>query len=201
MNRSSPADGGESASGDSAPSRHAEVGPRASRTWRRIGDPRSGSVDPWVLVSYNVLAPSLCAKHPHLYGGALRHANWSARSCRLAAELASYRASIYALQEVESVDFFVAATKLDGVVFAPRCDERRDGCAIIFDSTRFSLVSSESLVLDACTSRGEVCALAVLRDRRRDALLVVANVHLLFNPKRGCRRPCGQSIRRTRTLT
>ncbi|KAJ8602553.1 hypothetical protein CTAYLR_008344 [Chrysophaeum taylorii] len=153
------------------------LGPREVETRRRMRE-RS-----WILVSYNVLAPSLCERHAHLYGAAAAFADWEYRSPLLREELRGYGAGIVALQEVESdgLEFFASAAGLEGTVFAPRGD-RPEGCAILFDA-QFRLAESEALLLDAGEAKSNACAIAVL-DAADDRTLVVACVHLLFNPKR-----------------
>lgn len=155
---------------------------RPGRRWNRLKG-RGASKEKWTIVSYNILSPSLCSAHAELYRQN-KFTGWKERKKRLMRELESYDAAIYALQECNA-EIVEKLQKYKGVVWAPREDDRGDGCAIAYDRNRFRLEQFEAVRLDASASRYESCAIAVLDENMGNLTIIVASVHLIYNPKRG----------------
>ena len=147
------------------------------------------------VLSYNTLADVLAFKHaPELYRavppGVLP---WRARVAGLRAELAHHSADIVCLQEIDraaDVAGFLRAAGYD-TAYAPRTGGRADGCLTAWRRGRFVLAGPPQTLAMADHGLKDNVALVVgLKPVGPSAsegapTLVVANTHLLFNPKRG----------------
>eukprot|EP00633_Aureoumbra_lagunensis_P000321 CAMPEP_0197292988 /NCGR_PEP_ID=MMETSP0890-20130614/26245_1 /TAXON_ID=44058 ORGANISM="Aureoumbra lagunensis, Strain CCMP1510" /NCGR_SAMPLE_ID=MMETSP0890 /ASSEMBLY_ACC=CAM_ASM_000533 /LENGTH=328 /DNA_ID=CAMNT_0042767365 /DNA_START=206 /DNA_END=1192 /DNA_ORIENTATION=+ len=141
------------------------------------------------IASYNVLSPKLKAKQPKLY---LKDSGYDERKRmqEVCKEIREYEPQLVALQEVEKdfVDRFASEIKLNVAAYAQSGGkERTDGCLVLYDSTRFSLLHSEIGILDADQGKVNAFAIAVFNDNYKttNRKIILATTHLLFNPKRG----------------
>jgi len=73
--------------------------------------------------------------------------------------------------------------------YKKRTGSKPDGCAVVFKTSRLSLHSSNPVEFlrpgDALLDRDNVGLVLMLRPADGDAVICVANTHLLYNPRRG----------------
>lgn len=150
----------------------------------------------FTVMSYNILSQDLLLDNSYLY----RHCQpsvlpWEFRLPNLLQEIQQYNADILCLQEVQE-DHFVNQIKpaLEALgyqsEYKKRTGSKPDGCAVVFKSSRLSLVSSNPVEFfrpaDSLLDRDNVGLVVVLRPTSDpSASLCVANTHLLYNPRRG----------------
>ncbi|XP_040919882.1 protein angel homolog 2 isoform X2 [Toxotes jaculatrix] len=153
------------------------------------------------VMSYNILSQELLQDNAYLY----RHCNptvlpWEYRLPNLLAEIQQHNADILCLQEVQE-DHFENQIKPALQTLGYQCEYKKrtgrkpDGCAIIFKSSRLSLLSSNPVEFfrpgDALLDRDNVGLVVLLRPNNGldqsdpSAFICVANTHLLYNPRRG----------------
>lgn len=179
---------------DAEAARNARLGVRA-RQWARARarkSPEDASATSFRVVSYNFLAPECAASlRRSLYRCIGAHRlDWSRRAVTLAAELDALRADVVCAQEYDesasgTLDEALLRSGLERGVRATRGD-KRDGCAIFYRASAFEIEGTPEVVRFGDVGLGDnVACVAVLRHRARDARVVVATAHLLFNPKRG----------------
>lgn len=181
---------------DADAARNARLGVRA-RHWARARarkSPEDARATAFRVVSYNFLAPECAAslrRSLYRFVGAHR-LEWSRRSATLGAELDTLRADVLCAQEydeseMETLDEALRRSGLERGVSATRSN-KRDGCAIFYRASAFEMECTPEIVRFGDVESGlgdNVACVAVLRHRARDARVVVATAHLLFNPKRG----------------
>ncbi|XP_059504551.1 protein angel homolog 2 isoform X3 [Stegostoma tigrinum] len=149
------------------------------------------------VMSYNILAQDLLEDNSHLY----KHCSqpllqWGFRFPNILKELKQLDADILCLQEVQNNHY---RQQLKPVLeslgyhceYKMRTGNKRDGCAICFKRSKFSLISTcpvefyrpKIQVLD----RDNIGLVLLLQPvlSQSAALLCVANTHLLYNPRRG----------------
>ncbi|KAI8542942.1 hypothetical protein RHMOL_Rhmol08G0179400 [Rhododendron molle] len=165
--------------------------------------------DKVVLVSYNILAVENASKHQDLYSKVPpKYLDWDRRKKLLYEEICRYSASILCFQaslSIFEVDRFCDIDNLlqkDGFrgVYQARTGEARDGCAIFWKNELYTLLHQESIEFQMFGLRNNVAQLCVLKmtqDQSSSTLdtkaspacqsrsLLVGNIHVLFNPKRG----------------
>lgn len=167
--------------------RHQEVGSK------------TGGVE-FSIMTYNILAQDLLEKHPDLYARSRPQSlNWNVRCQRLLAEIQYHSPDILNMQEVQHDHFHngllpVLREKGYRGVYQKRANSS-DGCVTLWREDKFHLLRSTPVNY----KRGEVL------DRDNIALIVellpshqgkesenpekdkivIANTHLLFNPRRG----------------
>jgi endonuclease/exonuclease/phosphatase family metal-dependent hydrolase len=163
------------------------------------------------VVSYNTLADELAFKHaPELYRAVPRAAlAWRARCAGLRAELAHWAADVVCLQEVDRPADVAAFLREAGYDFAyaPRTGGRADGCMTGWKRGRFALAApARTLAMADHGLKDNVALLTLLKPVGVESVpgeagtgggaagplpppppptLLIANTHLLFNPKRG----------------
>ncbi|XP_029903605.1 protein angel homolog 2 [Myripristis murdjan] len=155
------------------------------------------------VLSYNILSQELLQDNAYLY----RHCDpavlpWDYRLPHLLAEIQHYNADIVCLQEVQENHYetqIKPALEALGYQceYKKRTGKKPDGCAIVFKTSRLSLVSSNPVEFfrpgDALLDRDNVGLVLMLRPdaaaaagrAEPSALVCVANTHLLYNPRRG----------------
>nr|XP_057921376.1 protein angel homolog 2 isoform X2 [Doryrhamphus excisus] len=153
------------------------------------------------VMSYNILSQDLLEDNLYLY----RHCPpqvlaWTHRLPNLLAEIQKYDADVLCLQEVQEDHFekqIRPALEARGYhcEYKKRTGQKPDGCAIVFKTSRLSLLSSNPIEFfrrgDALLDRDNVGLVLLLRPNhatgRSDSsnVLCVANTHLLYNPRRG----------------
>lgn len=151
-------------------------------------------------MSYNILSQELLQDNVYLY----QHCRpgvlpWSYRFPNLLAEIRLHRADILCLQEVQQ-DHFEDQIKPALQDLGYQCEYKKrtgnkpDGCAVVFNSALFSLVSSNPVEFfragDALLDRDNVGQVVLLRPCTVSPdstlpVVCVANTHLLYNPRRG----------------
>ncbi|XP_010428336.1 PREDICTED: carbon catabolite repressor protein 4 homolog 5 isoform X2 [Camelina sativa] len=156
--------------------------------------------DKVVLVSYNLLGVDNASNHMDLYYNVPRkHLEWSRRKHLICKEISRYNASILCLQEVDRFDDIDCILKKRGFqgVHKSRTGEASDGCAIFWKEKLFELLDYQHIEFDRFDMRNNVAQLCVLEMNHEDPKsklsvrpsdprrLVVGNIHVLFNPKRG----------------
>lgn len=147
------------------------------------------------VLSYNTLADGLAFKHaPELYRAVPQGVlPWRARVAGLRAELSHHGADVVCLQEVDraaDVAGFLRAAGYD-TAYAPRTGGRADGCLTAWRRGRFEEAAPPcTLAMADHGLKDNVALIVALRPVGPSAgpaapTLLVANTHLLFNPKRG----------------
>jgi mRNA deadenylase 3'-5' endonuclease subunit Ccr4 len=145
------------------------------------------------VMSYNVLADAYALKHKHeLYAqtpmGCL---SWSNRAQLLAREIIHWSPTIVCLQEVDKYKDIEDKLRHHGYVgrFLQRTNDRPDGLAMFWKDDVFAVESMEDVMFSEHGLRDNVAQVYRLRMRKQDKDahfdIVVSNVHVLFNPKRG----------------
>ncbi|CAL8316528.1 unnamed protein product [Merluccius merluccius] len=153
------------------------------------------------VMSYNILSQDLLQENAYLY----RHCDpsvlpWDFRLPNLLGEIQLYDADVLCLQEVQQ-DHYEAQMKpaLEALgytcVYKKRTGKKPEGCAVVFKSSRLSLVSAHPLEYlrpgDALLDRDNVGLVLLLRPTDAAGqsdpsdFICVANTHLLYNPRRG----------------
>uniref|UniRef100_A0A1J3I9F8 Carbon catabolite repressor protein 4-like protein 5 n=1 Tax=Noccaea caerulescens TaxID=107243 RepID=A0A1J3I9F8_NOCCA len=161
--------------------------------------------DKLVLVSYNLLGVDNASNHMDLYYNIPpQHLEWSRRKHLICKEIGRYNASILCLQEVDRFDDLDGLLKNSGFqgVHKSRTGEASDGCSIFWKDKLFKLLHHQEIEFDSFGLRNNVAQLCVLEMNCEDPKsklraqssgqtstsprrLVVGNIHVLFNPKRG----------------
>ena len=181
---------------ESETERNARLGVRA-RTWahassRKRSAPSRDAVE-FRVASYNTLACGYASElRRSLYRVATHRLEWSSRSKTLAAELKILATDVLCVQEYEEETWRTMRRTLDGLsysrgAFAERASaEKRDGCAIFYRSDVFECEYSENVSF-ANHGLGDnaACVVTLRHRKRKDIRIVIANGHLIFNPKRG----------------
>ncbi|XP_041814825.1 protein angel homolog 2 isoform X2 [Chelmon rostratus] len=163
--------------------------------------PPGGTAFDFSVMSYNILSQDLLQDNAYLY----RHCDprvlaWNHRLPNLLAEIQQYDADILCLQEVQE-DHYENQIKPALQALGYQCEYKKrtgakpDGCAVIFKSSRLSLLSSNPVEFfrpgDALLDRDNVGLVLLLRPNDTvgqsdpSAVICVANTHLLYNPRRG----------------
>ncbi|KAM7402929.1 hypothetical protein PAMA_003720 [Pampus argenteus] len=180
------------------------------RVWEEVGEsaaaaepavqPTKASMD-FTVMSYNILAQDLLEANQELYTHCpLEVLDWSYRCCLLLQEIEKWAPDILCLQEVQEnhyhEELHPVLTQMGYTcVYKRRTGTKTDGCATCYRGSCFSEISVTLLeffkpdieLLD----RHNVGIVLLLRPvvpqevKVKDALLCVANTHLLFNPRRG----------------
>ncbi|XP_067428516.1 protein angel homolog 2 isoform X2 [Thunnus thynnus] len=153
------------------------------------------------VLSYNILSQELLRDNIYLY----QHCHpgvlpWEYRLPNLLNEIRQYDADILCLQEVQQ-DHYENQIKPALQDLGYQCEYKKrtgkkpDGCAVIFKTSRLSLLSSNPVEFfrpgDALLDRDNIGLVVLLRPNdaaaRSDpsAFICVANTHLLYNPRRG----------------
>lgn len=153
----------------------------------------------FTLVSYNILSQTLLNDHGYLYTSCNpKDLEWPKRGHRILSELLHKQADIICLQEVESEHLqSLYRPKLARCgyqcLYKKKTGYKIDGCAIFFKSKLFQLMSYKGIEFNRTDmanllNRDNVGIIAVLKPKfsceTDNSRLVIANTHLIFNPKR-----------------
>ncbi|XP_039981819.1 protein angel homolog 2 [Xiphias gladius] len=178
--------------------RHWETSPACSS---HPQPPGASTAFDFSVMSYNILSQQLLQDNAYLYG----HCDpvvlpWEYRLPNLLAEIQQHNADILCLQEVQE-DHYQNQIKPALQTLGYQCEYKKrtgrkpDGCAVIFKSSRLSLLSSHPVEFfrpgDALLDRDNVGLVVLLRPNSAighadpSAFVCVANTHLLYNPRRG----------------
>ncbi|XP_011610181.2 protein angel homolog 2 isoform X1 [Takifugu rubripes] len=166
-----------------------------------VRPPRGSAAFDFSVMSYNILSQELLQDNAYLY----RHCDpgilpWNHRLPNLLAEIKQHDADILCLQEVQE-DHYENQIKPALLTLGYQCEYKKrtgskpDGCAIVFKSSRLSLLSSNPIEFlcpgDTLLDRDNVGLVLLLQPHDaasssgRPTSICVANTHLLYNPRRG----------------
>ncbi|KAA0711544.1 Protein angel -like protein 1 [Triplophysa tibetana] len=174
-------------------------------TWRLWEDLSEACGEPcadlfeFSIMSYNILAQDLLEAHPELYTHCQEEMlMWEYRFHLLLRELRAWMPDILCLQEVQENHFqeqmFPVLIEMGYTcIYKRRTGSRTDGCALCYQSERFTQLSVNLLEFyrSDCQllNRDNVGIVLLLQPitEQGEALspICVANTHLLFNPRRG----------------
>lgn len=174
-----------------------------SRRWVLSSRDSSNYRDKVVIVSYNILAVENASKHPDLYFKIPpKYLDWDRRKKLICSEINHYHPGILCFQEVDRFDDLNSLLQMFGFegVYKARTGEACDGCAIFWKDKQFTLVHEENIEFQMFDLRDNVAQLCILKMNQNHAnkdlntetseslssrSLLVANIHVLFNPRRG----------------
>ncbi|TXG62111.1 hypothetical protein EZV62_013474 [Acer yangbiense] len=174
------------------------------RNWEHAkAAPPPGS-DRFLVLSYNILADYLAISHrSSLYFHIPRYIlDWQWRKKSILFELGLWSADIMCLQEVDRFQDLEEELKDRGYngIWKMRTGNAIDGCAIFWRTSRFKLLFEESIEFNKLGLRDNVAQICVLELSSQNhtentaALptssapcnkVVVCNIHVLYNPRRG----------------
>ncbi|XP_057799433.1 LOW QUALITY PROTEIN: carbon catabolite repressor protein 4 homolog 6 [Salvia miltiorrhiza] len=159
----------------------------------------------FTVLSYNILADYLATDHWHqLYYHIPRYImDWNWRKKNIIFELGLWSADILCFQEVDRFQDLEAELKSRGYngIWKMRTGYPVDGCAIFWRVSRFKMIFEESIEYNRLGLRdnvAQICVFESLNGRNISSgastlstssassnRVVVCNIHVLFNPKRG----------------
>ncbi|WVZ69726.1 hypothetical protein U9M48_018465 [Paspalum notatum var. saurae] len=160
-----------------------------------------------LVLSYNILADYLAHEHRVLYVGIPSFMlDWNWRKNKLLQEFSWWSPDILCLQEVDKFTDLEQEMAREGYngIWKMRTGKAADGCAIFWKTTRFQLCHEEDIEFNKLGLRDNVAQLCVLesvvpRNVQTDSTnlstsssnpqqakqVVICNIHVLYNPKRG----------------
>ncbi|KAJ1688200.1 hypothetical protein LUZ63_019590 [Rhynchospora breviuscula] len=172
------------------------------RRWRFPPSPPVPSrFERFRLLSYNILADYLAVQHSKLYLHVPPHMrSWQWRMDNLLFEFQLWSPDVLCLQEVDR--FPDLQTKLESKgyngIWKIRTGNASDGCAIFWRTNRFQLLHHEYIEFRQTGLKDNVAQICVLESivektlgndspstKTSSSRVVVCNIHVLFNPKRG----------------
>ncbi|CAA3006599.1 Hypothetical predicted protein [Olea europaea subsp. europaea] len=183
--------------------------PRASkpadyRSWEYAKPGPPPRCERFTVLSYNILADYLAIDHrSKLYFHIPRHIlDWSWRKKKIIFELGLWSADILCFQEVDRFQDMETELIPRGYngIWKMRTGDPVDGCAIFWRVSRFKLLFEESIEFKKLGLRDNVAQICVFEslDQQYNSnppadpaspananRVVVCNIHVLFNPKRG----------------
>ncbi|KAL8063496.1 hypothetical protein ABFX02_01G029800 [Erythranthe guttata] len=159
----------------------------------------------FTVLSYNILAEYLAIDHfQKLYFHIPRYMlDWNWRKRNICFELGLWSADILCFQEVDRFQEMEAELKPRGYngIWKMRTGDPADGCAIFWRVSRFKLLHEESIEYNKLGLRdnvAQICVFETLKgpNKSNEAStpstssassdrVVICNIHVLFNPKRG----------------
>lgn len=141
------------------------------------------------VMTYNILADHYAQEHcRELYSAVPWVAlEWSKRAEMIAKEVEHWSPDVVCFQEVDHFEHLKGLLKPHGYkgVYAARTGGRPDGLAMFWKRSRFSAEAIQVLEFADMGLKDNVCQLTVLRSKDNAFALLVTNIHVLFNPKRG----------------
>nr|GEV43328.1 carbon catabolite repressor protein 4 homolog 6 [Tanacetum cinerariifolium] len=173
------------------------------RNWEKAKPEPPASCERFTVLSYNILADYLAINHrSKLYFHIPRHIlDWEFRKRSIMFELGLWSADILCFQEVDRFQDFEEELKIQGYtgIWKMRTGEPLDGCAIFWRSSRFKLLHEEAIEFNKFGLRDNVAQICVLESVLKKSStasplpacseghnkVVICNIHVLFNPKRG----------------
>lgn len=180
---------------------------RQNRVWQYAEDMPQFTQEKFIIASYNILASAFARQHKcMLYGHVpVPLLEWKRRKLKIILELGLCSPDIICLQEVDRFKDLEEELAFKGYVglYKARTGLAPDGCAIFWRRNRFKLLQEESLEFSAMGMRDNVAQFCVLESlvsgpaikgsdtksrmerSGKNHCLIVGNIHLLYNPKRG----------------
>lgn len=150
------------------------------------------------VLSYNLLAEYLAINHrSKLYFHIPRQMlDWNWRKRNIIVELGWWSADILCFQEVDRFQDLEEDLKLRGYsgIWKMRTGDPIDGCAIFWRDSRFKLLHEESIEYNKLGLRdnvAQICVFELVNQNNDKGLsdspgrVIVCNIHVLYNPKRG----------------
>ncbi|CAH8359372.1 unnamed protein product [Eruca vesicaria subsp. sativa] len=185
--------------------RNERISSSVERQWVFSPSDSRNLKDKLVLVSYNLLGVDNASNHMDLYYNIpSQHLDWNRRKHLICKEISRYNATILCLQEVDRFDDLDSLLKNRGFqgVHKRRTGEASDGCSVFWKEKLFKLLHHQEIEFNRFGLRNNVAQLCVLEMNCEDPesklreqsseqtstsprRLVVGNIHVLFNPKRG----------------
>ncbi|KNA08243.1 hypothetical protein SOVF_164350 [Spinacia oleracea] len=177
--------------------------PADYRTWEFPRLPPPPHSERFVVLSYNILADYLANSHRKLYFHIPRRLmSWEWRKSNILFELRLWSPDIMCFQEVDKFHDLEEELRLRGYsgIWKMRTGDPVDGCAIFWRTTRFRLVYEECIEFNKHGLRdnvAQICVLESLITNQSGNLLasstsqnapnrvVICNIHVLYNPRRG----------------
>ncbi len=169
---------------------------RLYRRFERVGaQPHSHHPQTFSVCSYNVLAE--CNVHRHFYPRVPEWVlAWDNRMAKMARELGHYAPDVVALQEVDHFHDFERALPEHQGLFSqrgegtdlPRGHWPHDGLAVFLKRSLFAVEQVSSVALpdpEGLLTKPHNALLVAARHIPSGGMVLVANAHLPYNPKRG----------------
>ncbi|OEL18570.1 Carbon catabolite repressor protein 4-like protein 3 [Dichanthelium oligosanthes] len=144
-------------------------------------------LDACTIMSYNILADYNARNHPDLYWDVPWDAmRWDSRRRLIIREIRHWDPDLVCLQEVDRFQDIAAGMKSRGYegIYQRRTGDTRDGCAIFWKSKRLRLLEEDSIDFSEFNLRNNIAQICVF-ELNGTHKLVLGNIHVLFNPKRG----------------
>lgn len=142
------------------------------------------------VMQWNILAQALSVQSDNFVACPLKALDWSTRRYRLLEEILLYLPDVICLQEVDHFKFLKRSLECLGYVgmFFPKPDSPciyipgnngPDGCAILFNCSKFELVCCESRILEVLgVQSNQVVMMVTLRLRETGQEIRFATTHL-----------------------
>ncbi|KAL3144846.1 hypothetical protein ABBQ38_001952 [Trebouxia sp. C0009 RCD-2024] len=142
------------------------------------------------VMSYNVLADALAFEHAQdLYRDVHRSLlDFNNRIAKISMEVQQLMPDVLSLQEVDRPDDFVYNLSKLGYQYdyVERTGDKTDGCACFWNAAKLRCRDSKMINFADIGLRDNVAQILVLEDAESEGQrVVIANTHILFNPKRG----------------
>jgi len=168
------------------------VKPQWKRIWECLNADNGHQPD-FSVACWNILADGLVSVQ-HFPGVEKKLFSWKERFEKILLHLRTdLQTDVICLQEVDAchVESFRTELVKDGfeLCFQKRTREKVDGCAILFNVSKFQLLEEIPIQLlveeHKILNRDNVALMLVLRHILKGKTVIVINTHLLFNPRRG----------------
>ncbi|XP_030543069.1 carbon catabolite repressor protein 4 homolog 6 isoform X2 [Rhodamnia argentea] len=174
------------------------------RIWEYAKTEPPSDCERFVILSYNILADYLAINHrSKLYYHIPRYMlDWQWRKRSILFELGLWSADIMCFQEVDKFYDLEEELKSRGYcgIWKMRTGNPVDGCAIFWRASRFKLLQEECIEFNKLGLRdnvAQICVLELVSENETgntthqsassagSRKIVVCNIHVLYNPKRG----------------
>ncbi|XVE71636.1 hypothetical protein DITRI_Ditri10aG0167200 [Diplodiscus trichospermus] len=185
------------------PSRPRNSKPWDYREWEYAKTPPPPHSERFLVLSYNILADYLASSHRNLYFHIPHYMmNWEWRKRNLMFELGLWSADVMCFQEVDKFHDLEEQLRSWGYsgIWKMRTGNAIDGCAIFWRTSRFKLLHEEYIEFNKHELRdnvAQICVLELLSQSTHENTaappessansnkVVVCNIHVLYNPRRG----------------
>eukprot|EP00252_Welwitschia_mirabilis_P017265 TRINITY_DN38278_c0_g1_i1.p1 TRINITY_DN38278_c0_g1~~TRINITY_DN38278_c0_g1_i1.p1 ORF type:complete len:457 (-),score=72.16 TRINITY_DN38278_c0_g1_i1:149-1519(-) len=146
--------------------------------------------DKFVVMTYNILGEINASKHKELYESVPPSVmEWTNRKRLIFQEVCMWKPDVMCLQEVDHFEELVEEFQKIGYsgIFKGRTGEAQDGCAMFWKTAFVNLLEEDSIEFNEYDLRNNVAQICVFEVNKNPQAkrVVIANTHLLFNPKRG----------------
>ncbi|XP_010917938.1 carbon catabolite repressor protein 4 homolog 6 [Elaeis guineensis] len=197
--------------GPPQPAFHQPLLPRLAdyyRNWNFALSQPPPQCERFIVLSYNILADYLARDHRSKLYFHIPHyiLDWEWRKKRLLLEFGLWAPDVMCLQEVDRFHDLEAELAVRGYngIWKMRTGNAVDGCAIFWRTNRFQLRHEEHIEFNKLGLRDNVAQICVLESRIQSPVekeiaslpessdqsrpanqVVICNIHVLYNPKRG----------------